>query len=604
MNTQRRDSGWVALPDAPEMRAVADRFDPHGRIVLPHASGNPWLVGHFAPDELVPVALGPVRVALVGRCPIDAARLAELARAVHSVSDVDGIVRALPGGVHVVVSVGGDVRVQGGISGLRQVFHGVREGFPIAGDRADLLAGLLGAGIDDRALAAQVSCAQLPPPLAGQSIWSGIRAVPADSYLRLLGHRATEVRWWHPPEPEVPLRRGARFLLERLESAMETGAGEAGRAGSELSGGMESAALCSLAAARNSDLLALRIGNGGRESAAPEWRSAEPLVLDDAELPDMFAEPDAAADPEHPYPGWRTAARIRYSARILGERGVRRHFAAHGGEELFHDGPAHLHALLRHRPVTALRRLRGYRAARNWALPPTISALLSAHDVGRWWHEQADRLTEPYPDSNAPRLDWGAAPVRVAPWASAEAVSTTRALLHRTARKTERLAPDRATHQLLSALRTGAPAHRRLARSYAAAGVRLELPFHDDRVVEAVLAVRPHERCSPWEDKPLLAEAMREVLPGALPRRANTGDGEAIRIGFRRNRAAILALFADSELAQHDLIDTGVLRRHLLAPHVGEHTLFQLDHLLGCENWLRSATRESTGRTDVPATAS
>jgi len=614
MTMPRRDSGWVVLPDAAAVRGLADRFPATGRIVLPHASGNPWLVGRFAPDELVPVALGAVRVALVGRCPVDANGLAELVRHLRSVSDVDGLAHRLPGGVHLLVSVDGDVRVQGGISGLRQVFHAARGGVPIAGDRADLLAELVGAGIDDRTLAARVTCGALPAPLAGRSAWTGVRAVPPDCYLRMDAGGAREVRWWRAPEPEVPLRRGARVLRERLDAALSAPA--PGRTGTELTGGMESTALCHLAARDNPDLLALRTQNDdhdapGTAESARELGSVEQLVLPDRELPPFFASPAGCADPEQPCGGVRSTARVRHSAEVLAEHGVHRHFAADGGAELFGGGAGHLHALLRQRPITALRRLQRYRAVQHWPVVPTLSGLFGAAGVGRWWHEQADLLTAPPPDPHLPPLDWGTAPLRAAPWATSEALAATRALLHRTAREAEPLAAERGNHQVLAALRTAAPAHRHLDRLHAESGVRLELPFHDDRVVEAVLAVRPHERTDPRPGSPLLAEAVRDVVaPSVLGRaRAPRPPQQDLLVGFRRNRAEILRLLSDSELAQHGLIDTGVLRAHLLGRDPDPRTLRDLEHLLACESWLRGATgpaptTSSTGRKDAPATAS
>ena len=44
---------------------------------------------------------------------------------------------------------------------------------------------------------------------------------------------------------------------------------------------------------------------------------------------------------------------------------------------------------------------------------------------------------------------------------------------------------------------------RQLDQMAAGLGVTLANPYHDDRVVEAGLAVRPEERVTPWRYKPL-----------------------------------------------------------------------------------------------------
>ncbi|WP_243792110.1 lasso peptide biosynthesis PqqD family chaperone [Saccharopolyspora gloriosae] len=514
-------SGWITLPDVPGLQKIVDRFSPQGRIVLAHDSGNPWLVGHFPLEDLVPVSLGPIRVALLGHCPIDAGRLASIVRGLRSVTDLDAVLHRLPGGVHLAASVGGDVRVQGGISGLRQVFHTRIDGVPIAGDRADLLAELAGTGIDEHALALRVATGPAGPPLDERTVWSGVRAVPAGSYLRIADGQAHRVRWWRPPEPDVPLRRGARNTREALDSALDTATG---RSGADLSGGMDSTALCFLAAARNPELVTFNRreteSERGRLAAesTKELGTVEHLVLDPREMPSAFDDPGTTTDQEQPSPLFRELARINGCGEFLAEHGVHRHLAGFGGDELFHGPPGYLHSLLRNRPVKTIRQLRGYRARQRWPVLPTLSALLAAHDVSHWWREQADQLTAPHPAT--PALDWGVAPLRAAPWASAETVGTARSALRTAGLTAEPLAADRGQHQLLTALRTAAPAYRQLARHYAEAGVRLELPYYDDRVVETAIAVRPDERASPWRYKPLLAEAVRGTAPDAVLHRS------------------------------------------------------------------------------------
>ncbi|MCA1193932.1 MULTISPECIES: asparagine synthase-related protein [unclassified Saccharopolyspora] len=615
MSMLQHHSGWVVLPDVPGLKNVVDRFPAQGRIVLRHDSGNPWLVGRFRTDDLVPVALGPVRVALLGSCPIDATRLASIVHGLRSVADLDAVLHRLPGGVHLAASVRGEVRVQGGISGLRQVFHTRIGGVPIAGDRADLLAELAGAGIDEQALALRVAVGPTGPPLDRRTAWSGVRALPPDSYLRLAAERAREVRWWRPPEPDVALRRGARATREALDTAIRSGTG---RTGADLSGGMDSTALCFLTARHEPELVTLNRRENDRENGenrfaaecARQLPDGTHLVLDPREIPSAFEDPGALTDHEEPIPLFRELAATGRCAELLAEHGVQRQLAGFGGDEIFGGPPGHLHSLLRQRPVKAIRQLRGYRSLHRWPLLPTMAALLAAHDVAHWWREQSDRLTAPNGPRHHAALDWGPAPLRAAPWASADAVAAARAELRTAATEAEPLATDRGRHQLLTALRTAAPGYRRLVRRYAAAGVRLELPYYDDRVVEAAIAVRPAERASPWRYKPLLAEAARGTAPDAVLQRPvpaprpDAGVGADVHIGFRRHRGAVLALFTDSELAAHGLVDTGVLRKHLLAPHVEPRTLVALEHLLGCEAWLRGVTQGSTGRTDAPATAS
>ncbi len=167
-----------------------------------------------------------------------------------------------------------------------------------------------------------------------------------------------------------------------------------------------------------------------------------------------------------------------------------------------------------------------------------------------------------------PDLGWGH-PLRAPEWVTPAAADTARAVLHATGEQAQPLAADRGQHLALTVLRIQEPHYRQLSRVFATAGLRLELPYFDDRVIETALAVRLHERRTPWQYKPLLAAAMRGILPEVIAARTTKGEfGEDVRAGLRRHLPDILELFADSALATCGLINPDLLRRQLLAPQV------------------------------------
>ncbi len=235
-----------------------------------------------------------------------------------------------------------------------------------------------------------------------------------------------------------------------------------------------------------------------------------------------------------------------------------------------------------------------------------MSALVRGGDLGAWWHQQAQQLTTGPLPRRTPGLGWGAFPLRAPVWVTPAALDTTRAVLHSTGEQARPLAPDRGQHLALAVLRMLGPQYRHLSRVYATAGLRLELPYFDDRVIEAALAVRTHERRTPWRYKPLLVEAMHGILPEVIASRTTKGEfGQDLRVGLRRHLPDILGLFADSALATHGLINPDLLRRQLLAPQVDWATVFAMEDLLGCETWLR-ATQTPTppaGRTHAATAA-
>jgi asparagine synthase (glutamine-hydrolysing) len=591
--------GWMVLPDQPPARGVVAGWPWLSRWVLAHASGRPWLVGRLDRGELTVASVGSLRVVVIGSCPLTTTRLTDLVTKVRTVDELDAVARVLPGCWHLVASLDGVVRVQGSLTGIRRVFHTRIQGVPVAGDRADVLASMAGSGIDERALAVRVACgAQVPPPLGERSLWRGVRALAPDHYLRIdPPGTVEELRWWQPPEPDMSLSVGAGAVRQALETAVPQRKCVQGRLSADLSGGMDSTSLCFLAArAGMSDLVSFRWAEADAANddalfaahAASALPHAEHVVLPQASMPGIFADPDATGDTEASYPFARTLARSRHNAELLAGYGARAHLAGHGGDELFHHRPAYLHPLLRRRPVTAITHARGYQALHHWPWAATVAGLIRSGDLGAWWQQQAQQLSAGPLPRRTPDLGWGY-PLRAPLWVTPAAIDTTQALLRRTGEQARPLAGDRGQHVALAILRMMGPAYRQLARVFATGGLRLELPYFDDRVIEAALAVRPHERATPWRYKPLLVEAMRGLLPEEIAARTTKGEfGHDVRAGFRRHLPEILEVFADSALATHGLINPDQLRRELLAPQIDHAVMFAMEDLLGCETWLRA----------------
>ncbi|MGH3326168.1 MAG: asparagine synthase-related protein, partial [Streptomyces sp.] len=152
------------------------------------------------------------------------------------------------------------------------------------------------------------------------------------------------------------------------------------------------------------------------------------------------------------------------------------------------------------------------------------------------------------------------------------------------------LAPQRAQHSVLLAARSAGAAARQAARVSAAFGPRLAVPYLDDQVLSAALAVRPEDRAIPGTFKPLLSTAMRGIVPDAVLDRRSQGSSSSADFheGLRRHRSSLLDLLDQPELARHGLIDAVAARRWVMRPHTDPAALAQLDATLACEMWLRS----------------
>jgi asparagine synthase (glutamine-hydrolysing) len=199
-----------------------------------------------------------------------------------------------------------------------------------------------------------------------------------------------------------------------------------------------------------------------------------------------------------------------------------------------------------------------------------------------------------------PDLGWGPA-LRLPPWATSPALDATRTLLHEAAASAQPLARTRGQHATLEDLRGISYLTRHLAGIMARAELPLATPFLDDRVVEACLAVRLHERTTPWQFKPLIVEAMRDLVAASVLRRSTKGDFSADWHGGLRNaRSHLAALLDDLILARLGLVDVDALRKVCLGMYPYTLPKLALDRTLACEAWLRTLIPTSSAAA-IPA---
>jgi asparagine synthase (glutamine-hydrolysing) len=600
-------SWFVILPDNDSASSVAVTLRDHAVQQLSHASGRPWLLGHWDEGAVTAAQAGGTRIAVIGQHAVMAEDLARVAGQIRVVSDLDRLAGSLVGSAHLLASVDGQIRVQGTVTGTRRVFYATVDGARIAADRADVLAGLLGAGLDERRLALHLLQPHVLYPLAGQPVWHGVEQLPTDHYLVLDRDRHRSVRWWTPPEPAVPMAEGALALREALSAAVA-----ARVQGNELVscdlGGLDSTSVCCLAAHQEAKVVAYTAASLDPYADDVLWAGrtvaglgnvehhiipAEemPLVYHGLELDDPLDEPCAA-----------TVDRDRWLiiAGRAAARGSRMHLTGMGGDELLYGSLAHLHTMLRTTPRIAVRHLRGFAAKYRWPRKQMLRQLTDTRPYPMWLASVADTLSAPPPPLEEPLLDWGFRP-RLPPWATPAAVQAVQELIRAEAATVEPLAKRRGQHRELEAMRFVSRITRQLDQMASRVGVTLAAPYHDDRVIEAGLAVRPQERITPWRYKPLIIEAMGGIVPDESLGRQTKANGSCdVDPGLRRHRGEVLALWEDSRLAQLGLIDADALRETCLRPLPPELQFGGLDQTVACEVWLRSlerATVPAEGRT-------
>ncbi|WP_432117492.1 lasso peptide isopeptide bond-forming cyclase [Streptomyces sp. bgisy032] len=601
------DAHFTVFTDRADAAAVARSFARPGSRTLAHASGRPWLVGHWHDDELLAVHTDGACLAVVGCCPIDPDELRRRAARLRDLAELDALARSLPGSFHLVGALDGRVRVQGTASGLRLVFHTEIDGVRVAATRADTLATALGLEPDVRELAVRLLW-PAPYPLFETSMWRDVTAVPPQDAVVIGadGRTARHTRWWTPPEPVRPLARAAPLIRTALEEAVGARTRQGGVVSCDLSGGLDSTSVCFLA-----DRSPARVVAGtwpGRDPADTDLHWAERAI---GHLPDVeHVVWDADASPlvyedllgiddllDEPTIGVMDRSRVLHHLPGLAARGSRLHLTGIGGDHVAWCSEAYYHRMLRRQPLLALRRLRGFRALWQWPLGGTVRTLADSRPYGRWLADSARHLRAPAPSSVASGLGWGMAP-RLFDWMTPEAERMARRALLDAAATVSPLHPDRGLHSDLEQIRSCTRVIRQWDRMAARAGLPMASPFFDDRVIEACLAVRPAERVSPWRYKPVLSAAMRGIVPEECLRRSNkaTAAMDAAN-GLREHRGDLLALWDGSRLAELGLVDGAKLRHLARRPASRGLSEAVLYSTIAAEVWLRGLAR---GRTRVP----
>ncbi|MFD8225902.1 lasso peptide isopeptide bond-forming cyclase [Streptomyces massasporeus] len=601
------DAHFAVFTDRADAAAVARSFARPGSRTLAHASGRPWLVGHWHDDDIVTASVRDASLAIVGCCPVDADELRRRAARLRDLAELDALARSLPGSFHLVGALDGGIRVQGTASGLRLVFHAEIDGVRVAATRADTLAAALGSEPDVRELAVRLLW-PAPYPLFETSMWRAVTAVPPQdaAVVTADGRTVRHTRWWRPPEPGRPLAGAAPLIRTALEEAVGARTRQGGVVSCDLSGGLDSTSVCFLADRSPARVVASTWP--GRDPADTDLAWAERAM---GHLPDVeHVVWDADASPlvyedllgiddllDEPTIGVMDRSRVLHHLPGLAARGSRLHLTGIGGDHVAWCSEAYYHRLLRTRPLFALRQLRGFRALWQWPLGGTLRALADCRPYRKWLIDAAGDLRGPLPPSVATGLGWGMTP-RLFDWVTPEAERMARRALLDAAATASPLHPDRGLHTDLEQIRSCTRVIRQWDRMAAHAGLPMASPFLDDRVIEACLRVRPGERVTPWRYKPVLSAAMRGIVPEECLRRSNkaTASMDASN-GLREHRADLLALWEDSRLAELGLVDGAELRRlarRPASPGLSDAILYST---IAAEVWLRGLAR---ARTRVP----
>ncbi|WP_280368954.1 asparagine synthase-related protein [Nocardia wallacei] len=588
-------SWFLVLADGPGAEIVADRVRAEYGSVreISHPSGRPWIIGHWEESEVAVFRGRDEACAAIGEHDMPPGRLDGLGAELFGRATASA-----PGSFHVIGSRPGRVRVRGTASGLRRVFHAVVDGVRVASDRADVLATLARAEIDRQQLALLLLYV-VPWPLPFRSVWSSIEVVWPGHTLEIDHHgHAAQHRWWRPPAAELTLAEGAELLRARLREAVELRTAGKRRVASDL-GGVDSTALCSLAARSGAEVVAITATSPDDLDDDIRWArdtvaglgSVEHVVVGADELPltydgirttdDRFDEPCIVQV---------NKAKLEAVCHRSVDLDTQIRFVGFGGDEILRVSWGWLHATVRRDPLTAIRTARRWSAKHKYPLWRVGMRMAGYKSYREHLTDIADNIVSTPAWAPDPAINWGFGIISP-PWLTTGASETVRDAIRECAKDAEPLAQDRGLHQTLEQLH-GVARGARLCQQFARRiGVPIAAPYLDDSVVGAALSVRPPERVDTGRYKPLLAEAMAGIVPETSRHRgtkANTSAGVAR--GLRRHRGDILALLENSRLAELGIIDSAAVRDLCAQPLLIDKHRASLDLTIAVEAWLRGET--------------
>ncbi|MEV0621714.1 asparagine synthase-related protein [Nonomuraea sp. NPDC050404] len=599
---EQQPAWFCVLPDENLPRAARQSLVVRGHVLARHATGRPWIVGRgyrenpsgHQSNDLRLSSCGPFRVAVAGFCPISAK---ELQRAVDQAAKDghhDRLAR-LPGSYYLILSEGGKTQAYGDAAGLARLFYAKFADKVIAGNRAGVLAELVGSEIDERWLAARLLAPEMPATLRCSMLspFRGVTPVPPGHRIQLGGAAVTVERYWSPPEPTLHLAEGAERLSVALTDAVAIRASSAPKVSVQLSGGLDSTALAALTslARPTGDTLLLTVASATPDNPDARWAQrcatrlagVEHRVLHASRYPSLFDDmAETAITLDEPISFAVSCARVRHTATVIAGYGSGAHLNGQGGDEVLLAPLAYLSGLWRN-PRVGIRHLRGYAALHGIAALSLLASIAVStrgvsHRPGRW-----------RPDGQPPTLLGWEARAQMPPWATPEAVNQVLAVT----RSVPRPSGDRLTHATLALINASARRSGLYQEALTRLGVASHFPYFDQSVIEACLGTRPEERTTPYRPKPLLATALHPAAPDLLTRRDKGHHNHDLLHGLKKNRDAVLDLFGPGcALAQAGLIDPAALHHAVdsVGPDgiVGNVPLAFLTETIALELWLRT----------------
>src|SRR5579884_127427 len=507
-----------------------------------------------------------------------------------------------------------EVVATGDLAGQHPVFytHTTDHG-AMMGSHATILADRIGWRLDIPWLAARWLLPGLTNVWWTGTPWRDVRALRPGWALRIRrGGVTTTTPLVRLPRPDRDLVEGGTALRSALVRAVDARIARARRPTVELSGGLDSSTIAVLAAKASAQ------GLPALTMAFDEVEDAEPAAELATEVPGLCHERLDVPRSALPYSGLDevpaldepdeclvTAARERWWMLQVARRGSDLHLTGDGGDAVLMAAPAYLIDL-----ATPRRLPRLWQHVTGWARLRCLSPLALARTAVATrrigyetaLHRTVARLLDPAPEPSDLRelIAWFT-PDAATRWARPEARHVAASMIEEHARHhPSSVVPgewdtgEAIAWLGLNALARSQRLYAQMARS---CGVNLHAPYLDDGVVRAAWSVPAWVRTDPERYKPLLAAAVRNLVPGRLLNRCTKGDYTQLAyLGLRENADALTDLLTHSRLGGLGLLDERKVVAELRRAGAGlPIRLGTFDAVIGMELWLRSLDTTAGG---------
>lgn len=419
---------------------------------------------------------------------------------------------------------------------------------------------------------------------ATRTIWRGIGAVVAGTIVRHRGTVLSRERYWAPesflPGTAGDERESAEQFRDLLAEGVRTRMDGAGSVWSQLSGGLDSSSVVSLAASQSGNSLAGTVTLVDTMGEGDERRYSDAVAsrfgVRNEQVIDCWAWQESghgAPATDQPYPMLPFHERDRRAYDIVRSAGGRVMLSGFGADHYLHGSLDYITDLASSWQVrAALRevttwsvatRQSFWRLGRRYLIDPFVGGTGAVAPSGpEWLSEDLRRRSGLSPDA-------GDRAVRV-PSGQRFAGRVTAGL-----------------HAL--------PAW--IERWPYGEDVEMRYPFLYRPLVEWSLQLPAQQRVRPHARKWILREAMRGILPDAVRTRSTKGGIDArILWSIRHEKARLDRMLKDPILAQMGCIDPATLRRAVdrSVQGVPVHNV-HLFSALALETWLVAQAAEGTG---------